>query len=106
MQKKKISKKTKGLIVVNLFGKMVDPNKIRNFKKKHKLFVIEDAAQSLGASFNEVKSGSVGDVSCLSFDPTKVISAPGSAGALLTDNEEIINRVKVCAIMVKQKASF
>jgi len=103
---KKISKKTKGLIIVNLFGKMVDPDKVNKFKKKHKLIVIEDAAQSLGASFNGVKSGSVGDVSCVSFDPTKVISAPGSAGALLTNSKIIINKVKSLRYHGKTNGEF
>lgn len=103
---KKISKRTKALLVVNLFGKMVDPHQINSFKKKHKLIIIEDAAQSLGASFKGIKSGSIGDVSCLSFDPTKVISAPGSAGALLTDKKKIINKVKSLRYHGKANGKF
>lgn len=103
---RKISKRTKALLVVNLFGKMVNPDQIKKFKKKHNLTVIEDAAQSLGASFRGIKSGSVGDVSCLSFDPTKVISAPGSAGALLTDKKEIINKVKSLRYHGKTNGQF
>lgn len=81
------------LMVVNLYGNMVDYNKLHVlssfFGNADDLPLIEDAAQSLGARYNGRPSGSFGDVSILSFDPMKNLNNYGSGGMLLTDNEEI-----------------
>jgi len=89
-----ISEKTKAIICVHLFGDMVCPDEIENFAHKNKLILIEDAAQSFGASYGDRKAGSIGLISCFSFDPTKTIGAPGSGGMILTDNFEICQTVK------------
>jgi len=84
---------TNALMPVNLYGNMVDYDKInlltKFFGNIDSLPIIEDAAQSLGASYNDMPSGSFGDVSCLSFDPMKNLNNYGSGGMLLTDNEEV-----------------
>jgi dTDP-4-amino-4,6-dideoxygalactose transaminase len=81
------------VMVVNLYGNMVDYNKVNFlssfFGNIDDLPLIEDAAQSLGASYNGMPSGSFGDVSILSFDPMKNLNNYGSGGMLLTNNEEI-----------------
>ena len=92
--KEHINEKTKAIVFVNLFGQMGDPKVIREFALSNNLVLIEDAAQSLGASFESTKSGSLGDLSCLSFDPTKVIGAPGSGGMVLTDDRNIAERIR------------
>ena len=78
------------LMYVNLYGHMVDPDAIDVYNQfwagDQPLTVIEDAAQSFGASWNGRPSGSFGDVSCLSFDPMKNLPNYGSGGMLLTDD--------------------
>jgi dTDP-4-amino-4,6-dideoxygalactose transaminase len=91
--KEHISERTKAIIFVNLFGQMGDPKIIREFALLNKLDLIEDAAQSLGAHFESTKSGSLGDISCLSFDPTKVIGSPGSGGMVLTDERKLAKKL-------------
>lgn len=81
-----------GIVFVNLFGDMVDINKIRLFTEffnDNKMVVIEDAAQSLGAKYQGRPSGSFGDVSILSFDPMKNLPNYGSGGMVLTDSPYI-----------------
>lgn len=82
-----------GIMFVNLFGRMVDWDKFTVITKffNDNLFVIEDAAQSFGASYKGRPSGSFGDVSILSFDPTKNLPSYGSGGMLLTDDSNAYN---------------
>ncbi len=89
-----VSARTKALIVVQLFGGMSDPALAEAFSRKHGLFLVEDAAQSFGARFSGRASGGVGTVSTLSFDPMKVLAAPTSAGAILTDEAELAARCR------------
>jgi UDP-2-acetamido-2-deoxy-ribo-hexuluronate aminotransferase len=94
---KKITTKTKAIIAVHLFGQTLDISAIETIAKKNNIFLIEDAAQALGAKSAGRKAGSMGNTSCLSFDPTKILSAFGSGGALLTDDEQIykiINKLR------------
>lgn len=92
--KKFITKKTRALIYVHLFGKQGELNKIKKFCKIHKIHLIEDIAQTFAPVKDKLKAGSIGEVSCISFDPTKTISAPGSGGAILTDSKKIYNYIK------------
>jgi dTDP-4-amino-4,6-dideoxygalactose transaminase len=73
---------------------MGDAAAVEGFAAEHGLLLVEDAAQTLGAARDGRPAGSVGRVSCFSFDPTKVVSAPGSGGALLTDDEEVALTVR------------
>ena len=90
----KITSKTKAILGVHLFGAMLDIEKLEAIAKKHKLILIEDAAQSLGAGISNRKAGSMGDISCLSFDPTKIIGAFGNGGMVLTDNPDFFDQLK------------
>jgi dTDP-4-amino-4,6-dideoxygalactose transaminase len=82
-----ISKKTKAIIYADLFGWMGDnPADVIKFAIDHKIYLIEDAAQAYGATRKGHVAGSIGDISCFSFDPTKPLSAPGSGGMILTNN--------------------
>lgn len=92
--KKLITKKTKALIYIHLFGKKGNLVKLKKFCKINKIKLIEDIAQTFGSSKDIKKAGNIGDVACVSFDPTKTISAPGSGGAILTDSQKIYNLVK------------
>ncbi|HEY8028006.1 MAG TPA: DegT/DnrJ/EryC1/StrS family aminotransferase [Gaiellaceae bacterium] len=84
-----VSDRTKALVYVDLYGRMGDAAALERFADQHGLLLIEDAAQTLGGVRDGRPAGSAGVVSCFSFDPTKVVSAPGSGGALLTDDDEI-----------------
>ena len=78
------------VVWVNLFGHCVNFNYVKELQEKypHVLFV-EDAAQSIGASWKDIASGSIGEASCFSFDPTKNLGAFGIGGAMLTDRDDI-----------------
>ena len=84
-----LSERTKALVYVDLYGRMGDAGALERFAAEHGLALVEDAAQTLGGRRDGRAAGSAGVVSCFSFDPTKVVSAPGSGGALLTDDDEI-----------------
>lgn len=86
-----MSKKTKAILVVNLFGQPADYGAILKIAKKNKLVVIEDAAQSVGAEFLGKKSGNLADISCFSFYATKNIMC-GEGGMITTNNEDYVSR--------------
>jgi dTDP-4-amino-4,6-dideoxygalactose transaminase len=88
------SGRTTALVFVDLFGRMGDWDAIERFAAEHELSVVEDAAQTFGGVRGAHAAGSAGRVSCFSFDPTKVVSAPGSGGALLTDDDAIARGVR------------
>jgi dTDP-4-amino-4,6-dideoxygalactose transaminase len=80
------------IMYVNLFGNVLNQEQLVTYMEmfsERKIPVIEDAAQSFGAYYRGVPSGKLGDVSCLSFDPTKNLNNYGSGGMILTDNPEI-----------------
>ena len=91
----KISKKTKAIIPVHLFGQIAQINQILKISKKHKLFVIEDAAQAHGSTFKNRKAGSFGDIGCFSFYPGKNLGAYGDGGAIVSNNKLIAEKIKV-----------
>ena len=91
----KITDKTKAIMVVHLYGQAANMGKIKQIADKHGLYLIEDCAQSHGARFNGKMTGTFGDVGCFSFYPTKNLGAFGDAGAIVTDNEEIAERVRM-----------
>jgi dTDP-4-amino-4,6-dideoxygalactose transaminase len=84
-----LSERVKALVFVDLFGRMGDVAVLEHFAAEHGLLLLEDAAQTLGGARDGRAAGSAGALSCFSFDPTKVVSAPGSGGALLTDDEKV-----------------
>lgn len=85
------------ITAVNLFGNMANYEKIevyRNIFSKDRVPVIEDAAQSFGSFYNGIPSGKFGDVSCLSFNPTKNLSCYGNGGMVLTDDDRLAYLIK------------
>jgi dTDP-4-amino-4,6-dideoxygalactose transaminase len=86
-----ITEKTKAVVYVHMFGYYDWDNykKVFDLCKTAGVFLIEDAAQAFGANYAREMAGGRGAVSCFSFDPTKVIAAPGSGGIILTDDENI-----------------
>lgn len=92
---KAITPKAKAVIPVHLYGKLVDMESLVRKAKLHKLFVIEDGAQSFGSFQNGKAAGTFGDVGCLSFYPTKNLGALGEAGMCLTNDQELNDRIKM-----------
>ncbi|KST62216.1 DegT/DnrJ/EryC1/StrS family aminotransferase [Mastigocoleus testarum] len=90
-----ITPKTKAIIPVHLFGQPVDMTKLMDLATKHNLVVIEDCAQSTGATWGEQKVGSIGQVGCFSFYPTKNLGACGDGGAITTSDHEISKKLRV-----------
>jgi dTDP-4-amino-4,6-dideoxygalactose transaminase len=88
-----ITPRTKAIIPVHLYGQMADMDPIMEIARKHKLFVIEDACQAHGAEYKGRRAGSIGDVGCFSFYPGKNLGACGEAGASVTNNLELKNRM-------------
>jgi len=80
--------RVKAIVYPHLFGSMSDTKEILDFCKEKNIAFIEDAAQSLGASLNGVQAGSIGDVSCLSFNANKVVAGIAGGGAILTDDKD------------------
>lgn len=89
----KITRNTKAIMAVHIYGHPSDMKAINAIARAHKLFVIEDAAEAHGAEYQNKKAGSLSDVSCFSFYANKII-ATGEGGMLLTDNEDIADRAR------------
>ena len=85
----KITSKTKAIMPVHIFGQSADMDEINEIAKKHNLLVIEDACQAVGGKYKGRKIGTLGDVACFSFFPTKNLGCAGDGGIIVTDNEEI-----------------
>ena len=90
-----ITKKTKAIIPVHLYGQCVDMDPILNIAKKYNLVVIEDACQAHGALYKGKKAGSIGDVGCFSFYPSKNLGAFGDGGMVITNNAYIDERLRL-----------
>lgn len=92
---KAITKKTKAVIPVHLFGQMADMDSIVETARKRGLFVVEDASQAHGAEYRGRKAGTIGDVGCFSFYPGKNLGAYGEAGAVITNNPDIDKKIRM-----------
>lgn len=90
-----ITDKTKAILAVHLYGTSCDMGRIMDIAHKHKLFVVEDCAQSHGNHWNGRRVGTFGDIGCFSFYPSKGCGAFGDAGCIVTDNETIADKFRV-----------
>lgn len=90
----KITQKTKGIIVVHLYGHPVDMDPVIAIAKKHGLFVIEDAAEAHGALYKQRIVGSIGDIGAFSFFGNKIITT-GEGGMVVTDDDELAERMRL-----------
>ncbi len=91
---KLISGKTKAIIPVHIYGQPVNLYPILQIAKKNHLYVIEDCAQAHGAIYNGKRVGSIGDISCFSFYPTKNLGAIGDGGAIVTNNPDLAEKCR------------
>lgn len=90
-----ITPRTKAILPVHMYGQSCNMDKIMEIADKHGLLVVEDCAQSHDAAYDGKKTGTFGIMGCFSFYPTKPLGALGDAGAVLTDDEEVANKLKM-----------
>ena len=90
---KKITKKTKVLLPVHLFGQTAHIKHLRQLAKKYRLFLVEDACQAHGAKQNEKYAGTFGIAGCFSFYPTKNLGGYGDGGAIVTNNKKLYEKI-------------
>jgi dTDP-4-amino-4,6-dideoxygalactose transaminase len=92
---KAITKKTKAIMPVHLFGQVADMDTIMEIAKRYNLFVIEDACQSIGASYKGRKAGSIGTVGCFSFFPSKNLGTAGDGGMIVTQDAVLGEQLEI-----------
>ena len=90
-----LSKRTKAVIAVHLYGNPADLDPILSFCNTENLFLIEDASQAHGAKYNGKRLGSIGDIGCFSCYPTKNLGAIGDAGLITSNNVELANKIRM-----------
>lgn len=91
----KITKKTKAIIPVDLFGQPAQLDIISRIAKKHNLYVVEDACQAIGADFMNKRIGSISDITCFSFFPSKNLGAYGDGGIVTTNSKKISQTIRM-----------
>lgn len=99
---KAITPKTKAIVPVHLFGQAADMEPLMNLAKKHNLYIIEDVAQAIGCDYifsngNKAKTGTIGDIGCTSFFPSKNLGCYGDGGALFTNDDVLSEKIKMIA---------
>jgi dTDP-4-amino-4,6-dideoxygalactose transaminase len=90
-----ITPRTKAIIPVHLYGQMADMDPIMKVARDHDLFVIEDACQAQGAGYKDRLAGTIGDAGCFSFYPGKNLGAYGEAGAVVTNNTDLVQKIRM-----------
>lgn len=90
-----VTARTRAVLPVHLYGQPANMDAINASAQRHGLFVVEDAAQAHGAAWNGVRTGMLGDAACFSFYPGKNLGAYGDAGAVVTANAELAERVRL-----------
>src|SRR3989344_4413798 len=91
--KKKITKKTKAIIPVHLYGAPADMSGLVKLAKKYNIFIVEDACQAHGSTYKGKKLGTIGDLGVFSFYPSKNLGAHGDAGAIVTNKKELYEKL-------------
>lgn len=99
---KAITPKTKAIVPVHLYGQAANMERIMQIAKKHHLFVVEDNAQAIGNDYTfsdgtVKKTGTIGDIGCTSFYPSKNLGAFGDGGAITTDNDDLATLIRMIA---------
>ncbi|KOM96820.1 perosamine synthetase [Clostridium botulinum] len=95
-----ITPKTKAILPIHIYGHPVDMDKIMEIAKKHNLYVIEDATESLGSLYKDKAVGTIGHIGCFSFNGNKLITT-GAGGMLVTNSEELGDRAKYLSTQTK-----
>src|SRR5713101_7798405 len=92
---RRVTPRTRAIVVVHLYGLAADMDPIMEFARKKNLPVVEDSAQAIGAGYKGRRTGSLGDVACFSFYPTKNLGACGDAGMIVTNSAERAERLRI-----------
>ena len=90
-----ITERTKAIVPVHLFGQMADMDPIMELATRYQIPVVEDAAQAIGAEYNGRRSGSIGQLSCFSFFPSKNLGAYGDGGMVTTNDPQLADRLRL-----------
>lgn len=93
----KITEKTKGILIVHLYGRVVFSEELKDIAAKNNLKIIEDNAQAIGATWEGIKTGNLGDASGFSFYPGKNLGALGDAGAVTCNDDELAKTIRAIA---------
>jgi dTDP-4-amino-4,6-dideoxygalactose transaminase len=93
----KITNRTKAIMVVHLYGRVCWSNQLQELANQHKLKIIEDNAQAIGAEWNGIKTGNLGDAAGFSFYPGKNLGALGDSGAVTTNDDELAKIIRALA---------
>lgn len=93
----KITERTKGILLVHLYGQVIFSTKLKEIAVKHDLKIIEDNAQAIGAEWEGTKTGNLGDASGFSFYPGKNLGALGDAGAVTTNDDDLAKAIRAIA---------
>lgn len=96
---KAITPKTKAIVPVHLFGQCAEMERILEIARKHNLYIIEDTAQATGAEYifndgQKIKAGTIGDIGCTSFFPSKNLGCYGDGGAIFTNNDDLAKKLR------------
>ena len=103
---KAVTPKTKAIIPVHLYGQMAEMNSIMEIARVYGLYVIEDACQAHGAEYKGRRAGSIGDAGCFSFYPRKNLGAYGEAGAVVTNNAESADKIRMLRDHGQKKKNY
>lgn len=103
---RKITPRTKAIMPVHLFGLPCNMDPILKLAKEHNLVVIEDCAQAVGAQYKGKKAGSFGDFGCFSFFPTKNLGCCGDGGAIITNREEMAEKIRMLRVHGSKKKYY
>ena len=90
-----ITKRTRAVIPVHLYGQMAEMDQLMEVARRHNLYLIEDAAQAVGAEYRGRRAGSIGDLGCFSFFPSKNLGGFGDAGMVTTNDAEVAERARL-----------
>ncbi|MCP4482334.1 MAG: DegT/DnrJ/EryC1/StrS family aminotransferase [bacterium] len=102
----KLTRKTKAIMPVHIFGQPANMGAINKIAKKYNLYVIEDACQSIGANYQGKKVGSLSDIACFSFFPTKNLGCAGDGGVITTDNQKLADTIKSLRVHGSGKVKY
>lgn len=101
-----ITPRTKAILPVHLYGQSVDMDAVMAIAKKHNLAVIEDCAQAIGAEYKGQKVGTIGDIGCFSFFPSKNLGCFGDGGMVTTQNADLAERLKMLRVHGSRKRYY
>ncbi len=90
-----ITEKTKAIIPVHLYGQCADMDPIIEVAKRHKMYIVEDSAQAIGAEYKDRRAASMGDIAAISFFPSKNLGGFGDGGIVTTNNEELRDKIRL-----------